>query len=397
LEGTHKTHIWSQLLTILQTDVSDHAALQHQDLKSKVGVGDRDSSANGKKLHDVIIQERALEVDYEAKERLVENLMEDREKLRRKTMELEQKLHGGGGPGCFSSIFTSISGALGSSNGDKHEKGHGHGHGHESSSDHCATLENDDTPPLVEDGKVLLYGHFAGRVVTKGHCVELALPVEGTVPGAPLMEMAAALRQAAKEAETSVDEKVWQQLLSVLQVDLIDVGAGLQMEERRPALEAQERQLDALPARSNSALEPSPAPAPRASEPAVLEAAELSRSRVDSLTKELAQLRGECSREKKESAQLRSRNQTLVSFLASAESSALKLRNTLLEAGFALPSSPEISPSKRNQAASMDRTPKALEDTQASRASKKMQPADLQELHDWASQLRSVQGDKLNS
>ena len=78
LEGTHKTHIWSQLLTILQTDVSDHAALQHQDLQSKVEVGDRDSSAMGKKLHDVIIHERALEVDYEAKERLVENLMEGR-------------------------------------------------------------------------------------------------------------------------------------------------------------------------------------------------------------------------------------------------------------------------------------------------------------------------------
>lgn len=312
--------------------MSDHAAFKHQDLQSKVEVGDRDSSAMGKKLHDVIIHERALEVDYEAKERLVENLMEDREKLRAKTMELERMLHGGGGPGCFSSIFASISGAMGSSKGDKHEKGHGH----ESSSDHCATLENDDTPPLVEDGKVQLHGHFAGRVVTKGHCVELALPVEGTVPGAPMMEMAAALRQAAKEAETSVDEKVWQQLLSLLQVDLLDVGAGLQMEERRPSLEAQQSQLDALPARINSVLEPSPAPASRASEPAALEAAELSRSRADSLTKELAQLRGECSRVKKESAQLRARNQTLVSFLASAESSALKLRNTLLEAGFCL-------------------------------------------------------------
>lgn len=244
----------------------------------------------------------------------------------------------------------------------------------------------------------MLHGHFAGRMVTKGHCVELAMPVDGTVPGAPVMEMAAALGQAAKEGETSVDEKVWQQLIALLQVDL-DVPdvrpAGAVMEEKRPAVEAaQERQLDVLAAprsqeKNLAALEASPA--------ATQKADELSGSRIDLLTKELAQLRGECSRMKKESAQLRARNQTLVNFLASAESSALKLRNTLLEAGFALPSTENSPPTKRKQAASMDRAPLALQDTQLPRASKKMQSADLQELQSWASHLRSVQGEVLNN
>eukprot|EP00930_Biecheleria_cincta_P055594 TRINITY_DN41905_c0_g1_i1.p1 TRINITY_DN41905_c0_g1~~TRINITY_DN41905_c0_g1_i1.p1 ORF type:complete len:507 (+),score=122.20 TRINITY_DN41905_c0_g1_i1:39-1559(+) len=409
-KGAEKTYLWSQLLTILQTDVVEGAARQHQELQSRAELTNRDDSDMGKQLHDVILQERALEVDYEAKERLVENLMQQREVLQQKTMQLEHALHDGGS-GCFSSIFTNISSALGSSKGEKHEKGHGHehssdhhahgAHGHEHGSGHHAALEEPASPRPVEDGKVLLHGHFAGRMMTKGHCVELALPVEGTVPGAPVMQMAAALRQAAKDAETSVDEQVWQQLLTLLQVDLPDVQCGFLTEETRPALEAQERRPESLaaprsPVAKLPALEASPAPAALTLEPAALEAVELSQSRVDSLTKELAQLRGECSRAKKESAQLRARNQTLVSFLASAESSALKLRNTLLEAGFALPS-PEISPSKRKQATSMDRTLKALEDTQVSRASKKMQPADLQELQNWASQLRSIQGEKLNA
>lgn len=408
-EGAQKVHLWSQMLSILQKDTNKDATRQCLELPAKPEVTRRENGAMDKKLHDVILQERALEVDYEAKERLVEDLMQDRDKLRQRTMELEQALAGGGAVGCFSSIFTSVSSAFGSS---KNEKQHetGHGHGHERSESHASLGDNGGVQP-VEHGKVLLHGHFAGRMVTKGHCVELAMPVDGTIPGAPVMEMAAALRQAATEGETSVDEKVWQQLMALLQVDLglPDVQpVGAVTEEKRPAVQAQARQqLDALAApRSQeenlAALEPPPAATQKALEqpaalPPLAQADELSRSRLDLLTKELAQLRGECSRMKKESAQLRARNQTLVSFLASAESSALKLRNTLLEAGFALPSADNSPSTKRKQAASMDRAPKALQDSQLPRASKKMQAADLQELQSWASQLRSVQGEVLDN
>eukprot|EP00434_Breviolum_minutum_P001916 symbB.v1.2.001696.t1/scaffold93.1/size335462/11 len=151
-------------------------------------------------------------------------------------------------------------------------------------------------------------------MVTKAHFMEVAMPVGATMPGVPVVEMLRAMCKASGDEEDEGKKKrleVISEVLSLLEVDVLP-EEDLAMEDEEDGGE--------------------PSEPPSGNEGA--------RNRINEMSKEIEELRSEQSRIQQEAEQLRLKNSTLATFLASAERSAMQLRSALTEAGIQLSESP---------------------------------------------------------
>eukprot|EP00439_Symbiodinium_sp_Y106_P053752 s298_g7.t1 len=168
---------------------------------------------------------------------------------------------------------------------------------------------------IIMQADILLDGHFAGRMVTRMHCLEIAMPVGATLPSTPLLEVL----RAVKDANRAVEAESFQQRAKVVESLLAVVEADVD-----PALRATEERSD-----------PTITPAEPAGEAV---------PKYEDMSKELEILRSQSSRMQQETEQLRIKNAALVNFLSSAERSAAKLRAALTDAGITPVLSPDTSP-----------------------------------------------------
>jgi len=84
---------------------------------------------------------------------------------------------------------------------------------------HHATFSPDDHK--VSRGDLLLEGFFQGKVRTGLHALDVALPVQGGVPGAALVGLAHALEKSSAMGEAPRSEHgIWGKLVHVLKADL---------------------------------------------------------------------------------------------------------------------------------------------------------------------------------
>lgn len=84
---------------------------------------------------------------------------------------------------------------------------------------HRATFSPDDHQ--VPRGDLLLEGFFQGKVRTGLHALDVALPVQGGVPGPALVGLAHALERSAAAGEApSSEHGIWGKLVQVLKADL---------------------------------------------------------------------------------------------------------------------------------------------------------------------------------
>lgn len=255
--------------------------------------------------------ERAMEIDFQAKEALVQNLMEERSKLKAKTQELTKQLETNVAErwlcGCLSGFGKMFIG------GSQSE-------GAQLEAIAEALEEKEETAIKSEiagvsdlaDGQVIIEGHFTGQMVTKAHFMEVAMPLGATMPGVPVVELLRAMCNAADEQDEAKRKRteVISEVLALLEVDVL-----------------QEEQLAALEEEEDAGAESDKDD----------EAAE---SRLHQMSKEIEALRSEQSRIQNEAEQLRMKNSTLATFLASAERSAMQLRSALTEAGINISDSP---------------------------------------------------------
>jgi hypothetical protein len=73
----------------------------------------------------------------------------------------------------------------------------------------------------VSRGDLLLEGFFQGKVRTGLHALDVALPVQGGVPGAALVGLAHALEKSSAMGESPGSEHgIWGKLVHVLKADL---------------------------------------------------------------------------------------------------------------------------------------------------------------------------------
>jgi len=290
-------------------------------------------------------QERAMEIDIEAKEALVGRLMEQREELKMKTQELTKQLEQGVAERWFCGCLQGVSSLFSRKTeeaGDVLET-------------IVETLEGtgedegaDKKWVELKDDQILLDGHFAGRMVTRMHCLEIAMPVGATLPSTPLLEVLRAVKDAnrAVEAESFQQRaKVVESLLAVVEADVDPALRATEVDEERsdPTITPAEPAGEAVP-------------------------------KYEDMSKELEILRSQSSRMQQETEQLRIKNAALVNFLSSAERSAAKLRAALTDAGI----TPVLSP---------DTSPKT---TRAGQPPPPDLQADIQELESWAMRLRGL-------
>jgi len=254
--------------------------------------------------------ERAMEIDFQAKEALVQNLMEERSKLRAKTQELTKQLETNVAERWLCSCFGGFGKLFQKSEDDQLES---IAEALEEREEAAVKSELGRASELGE-GQVLIEGHFTGQMVTKAHFMEVAMPVGATMPGVPVVEMLRAMCKASGDEEDEGKKKrleVISEVLSLLEVDVLP-EEDLAMEDEEDGGE--------------------PSEPPSGNEGA--------RNRINEMSKEIEELRSEQSRIQQEAEQLRLKNSTLATFLASAERSAMQLRSALTEAGIQLSESP---------------------------------------------------------
>lgn len=249
--------------------------------------------------------ERAMEIDFQAKEALVQNLMEERSILKAKTQALTKQLESNVVERwlCGCAQLEAIAEAL------------------EEKEETAIKSEIAGVSELA-DGQVIIEGHFTGQMVTKAHFMELAMPLGATMPGVPVVELLRAMCNACGDEEDEAKRKrteVISEVLALLEVDVLQ-------EEQLATLEEE----DATLAESDKDDE----------------AAE---SRLHQMSKEIEALRSEQSRIQNEAEQLRMKNSTLATFLASAERSAMQLRSALTEAGINISDSPTSQGVRRGE------------------------------------------------
>jgi len=316
------------------------------------------------KLREAQAAERAMEIDFEAKEKLVQNLMEERKLLRAKTEALNRQLEQGVAERWLGACFGGISSLFG-----RKEEGSTLDAVVEALEEKAFEEEGQISKPgamELRPGQLLLDGHFAGRVVTKAHCLEIAMPIAATMPGTPVVELIRAVRDALEAHEASVSQQRAEVVGSVLTVVEADVSVPEEAEEAKEVLEAEEDSQPTVSPQESRVFGAS-----------VVEKEEAVSQPLEEMSKELAALRSESSRMQREAEQLRLKNTALVTFLSSAERSAAKLRAALTEAGISQPlSSPETSPKVTRTAA---REPDA-----------KDLAGNIKELETWATRLRNV-------
>ncbi|CAJ1431117.1 unnamed protein product [Effrenium voratum] len=251
--------------------------------------------------------ERALEVDFQAKEKLVQNLMEERKDLRAKTMELEHALEHSGAERWLCSCLSGLSALLGKKESPGREVLDTINEAEEEK-DVEKAMERAMSMTELEEGQVIIEGHFAGQMVTKAHHMEVTMPLGATIPGVPVVELLRVMRDATSSQE---DEKMQQHaevlssVLALLEVDVL------------PDEEAPEGEDGDGPRRTPSY-------------------GQVAQKKMAEMSKEIEVLHAEQSRIQREAEQLRARNSTLATFLASAERSAAQLRTALTEAGISI-------------------------------------------------------------
>lgn len=264
--------------------------------------------------------ERAMEIDFQAKEALVQNLMEERSILKAKTQALTKQLESNVVErwlcGCLSGF-----GKMFSSSQSEGAQLEAIAEALEEKEETAIKSEIAGVSELA-DGQVIIEGHFTGQMVTKAHFMELAMPLGATMPGVPVVELLRAMCNACGDEEDEAKRKrteVISEVLALLEVDVLQ-------EEQLATLEEE----DATLAESDKDDE----------------AAE---SRLHQMSKEIEALRSEQSRIQNEAEQLRMKNSTLATFLASAERSAMQLRSALTEAGINISDSPTSQGVRRGE------------------------------------------------
>ncbi|CAE6924674.1 unnamed protein product [Symbiodinium sp. CCMP2456] len=109
--------------------------------------------------------------------------------------------------------------------------------------------------------QILLDGHFAGRMVTRMHCLEIAMPVGATLPSTPLLEVLRAVKDANRSAEEESFQqraKVVESLLAVVEADVDPVLRATEVDEERsdPTITPAEPVGEAVRIRVHSAVPP---------------------------------------------------------------------------------------------------------------------------------------------
>lgn len=340
--------LWRDLMVLLAADLplGGPVTVDRGPLAQQGAVGDGGASApiRSSVLQRMETHEQALEIDLSAKEALVEDLMREREALRRENEKMRQELE----QGLLSRAVSHVLGHASSKVKDEEES--------EQLAEAQAEQEEtqylrkqsrvgliEEDPSLMAEGCILLDGHFAGCVITKGHLLEVNLPVIAELPGWPLLEMAQMLASSAKDAAAELLEaegddeapkrhavmpEVWEGLIKLLKSELpleATVAGRWRMSSdtvEPQVLASSRKQVDQLS------------------------------QEVTVLSTELEGLRSDYCRTQMEVAQLRARNSTLSGFLAAAESSALKLRSTLSQAAAAGLSPRQQSPQNRARSGS---------------------------------------------
>lgn len=284
---------------------------------------------------------KVLEIDYEAKENLVKQLMEERAFLKAKTKALQNKLD----DTFFSRLLHQMTGCLegllslilaAKPEEGQHENG---SHKHRSSSAESVTHNSQDFSWIadIQHGrKVLLDGHFAGVLMTKNHCIEIAVPLAAPVAGKSLLQILQDLHSAASDEKELprrmlFPAKVWADICSLVEAEL-DLGL------------------------SGDA------------------SSEASEERIKRLSEELNVVKVAYQALRHEASQLQSENKHLLDVLSSAEAAATRMREKLLEVGFPIGSAQGTEPPMTSMEAS---TP--------SRRAKLS--SELQEVERWASEL----------
>lgn len=284
---------------------------------------------------------KVLEIDYEAKENLVKQLMEERAFLKAKTKALENKLD----DTLFSRLLHQMTGCLEGLLSlvltPKPEEGQDKDGSHKRrpSSAESVTQNSQDLSWLadIQQGrKVLLDGHFAGVLMTRNHCIEIAVPLAAPVAGKPLLQILQDLHLAAADEKELPSRmlfpaSVWADICSLVEAEL-DLGLS----------------SDA--------------------------SSHASEERIKSLSEELHDVKVAYVALKHEASQLQSENKHLLDVLSSAEAAATRMREKLLEVGFPIGSSQgNESPVASREVSTPSRRAKLS--------------SELQELERWASEL----------
>lgn len=344
-----ESRVWQDLIAIVHADKKGQDSRAREIMKIAQHGKRGGRTAGDPQLQRIEEKEAALEVDLEAKEELLEKVMEERERLRAENEDLKDKQEGQGSLTSFVKRATHVlvEGVQ--------------------EVEHILGLEEDEPEKedpqvrvqdkvgdagAVGEGCILLSGHFAGSVITRSHHLEVALPVEGPVPGAPLVEIVGSLagepdangkRQVrVSSPEAAVDPKVWRRLLALLRAEI-------------PSDRAPQAQI---PVRDGAA------------EPSLQQELQQLRGELERRSRELEEARDSHSRLRLEADNLRARNSALSGYLASAETNAQKLRSTLSHAGVAgaLPQD-----SHRRHAGAVARTALAEADGDAARTAQRPQ------------------------
>mmetsp|Transcript_114898 Transcript_114898/g.371428 ORF Transcript_114898/g.371428 Transcript_114898/m.371428 type:complete len:519 (+) Transcript_114898:50-1606(+) len=235
----------------------------------------------------------------------------------------------------------------------------------------------------LEEGAMWLDGSFSGSAMTKQHFLEIVLPIKGFAPGIHVLEVLHGLGDAAgsleHEAGMHAAKSTWKQLATLLAPEyghMGDSSFGARGRSPPPGPDVQPPQHDA-------------------------HAEDVKRSLVM-----LEQLRAENARIKAESEKLKAKNTSLVSLLASAEVSAMQLRTTLRHAGgpLGIPSRDLVNTTRRagsrspSAGSSRASTPSKRPKDRGSYTPRPLAAqderlvADLRELERWAHELRTLEG-----
>lgn len=327
-------------------------------------------------------KEEALEVDYEAKEALVQQLVKERDALK---VELS-RLKDIGAPKNIEEGAT-MSPRQKRLQGLREESRRIDEEEEKTISEDRPDVRlysdqdrfPDDPKPELEDGSIWVDGSFYGSALSKKHFLDITLPVKGFIPGNRVLDALYGITSiAAKPGEhgSGGAGECWEQLAKLFTADI-------------PAEKLVEKSMPMLQHQLSEALQ---------------EIQHLREERHKS-SGETQDLREQHRKAIFEAEGLRNKNQSLVNLVASAESNALQLRSTLRRR---VPAVPNQSPSRRLFSTS----PTSRSQTSRSPASRNASPkrevspkaimketlsdqalvADLRELERWAQELRTLSG-----
>mmetsp|Transcript_49701 Transcript_49701/g.115256 ORF Transcript_49701/g.115256 Transcript_49701/m.115256 type:complete len:538 (+) Transcript_49701:106-1719(+) len=329
-DGAHLkcSELWQRILTLIAADdggeESEPRRVSKRTLGDKASRSVRTDDARFQRLQE---KEAALEIDYAAKEDLLAEVMLERDTLQRELDELKSSRPAQSHcTGFVQHAQRALSCALGLQANEAEP----------------AVAESADKERVFPDGSsVILEGHFSGNVYTKSHHLEVVLPVEGTVPGAPLLEILRALaevRHSFPGAAHHVDPHVWEHLITLIHAELPPETAT----SPAPELIRAELPTDSvaspapkLPAEKTASELPVTQSA--AQEETLQKEVEKLKASLQEASCELVAMRAEHVKDQMEAEQLRARNSTLAGHLASAETTAQKLRTALNHVSRATP------------------------------------------------------------